>query len=1768
MKTPVFFPERLVKAMQNLIAKQALIVLLALLPWAFAQPVTVPQSSINLPLSSVGSEVGWDQRAGATDDYRLAVFERAANQPLRIELFSPDINLGDYRNKRDVQNYYGDEIYAPGAQMRSIFSLLNRGAPGVQVQKQYGNAEIHRYDTLFEGSLVQGYYGLPVRTFGNGKNAFGFRLSPGIAIEASQFTVVTRGQFGRDQVAARITLGQAAVGQVFRIENFDADGPQEMRIFVRFPNGQRRELTSSGDVQWARNEFRVTPELRGEWAILVQILPTTRQFSNSVKFRLRLGDQPYFARVPAEPGPALPRVEPPPPPPPAPKVDLAVSKSVSIPRANLGETVTYTLTVVNNGPDAATNVVLTDTLPAGLSNPRSEGAQRSDNLLTWRIGNLGSGERRTFTVQVAAAAVGTKVNRAEVRAAEEETTLENNRAQVSLEVEAPPPPPPPPAPEVDLAVSKSVEPARIEVGQNATFTLTVRNNGPDTASNVALSDTLPVGLEFISATPAPSRQGNTLTWNPDRLEPGQSRSFSVVVRGQVAGQRTNQASVRAAERDRDPANNQAQASLEVVAPPPPPPPPPPSPEPRADLALSKTVSPAQAQVGDRVTYTLTLVNNGPNDATGVVLTDTLPAGLSNINAEGAQQSGNTLTWNLGNLPSGVRRSFTVQATATQAGRLVNDARVRLTETDPNLDNNRAQALLSVAEPPAPPPPVVREPVRERESEVTLAARLASAPASGVVILSDRLPAGARYVLGSSRLLRAQVGAGELEQSILANPTRENADAIADPLISGDRLFWVVPAPLRSGYVLGYRLTHQGALEFAQNRLGVILQSPQTRSAGQPRTPNQRPALGSLGDVRVLIGEATLLERLTQAQPVRASELADVSAVQGGSVPSAIQVYPSRPLTTDRADQPELTIVVRDAQGNPANLGFVTVNVQPEPNQPDAEPTIPGYQVRLENGEARLALSNLGTRGQYGSPDVVTVEVIAGEIRSQARFPVEAAQPRPLVVAGALGLQANHNSDGFSLESSLRAFGRGTVLGEGLFTAAVSTGADFSVQNGFLFRDVNLLPPANPYQRFPLLGDSSQIGTDANSADSFFLRFELDKNYLQYGQLNTDFQGLLTGYSAGYNGLKGVLREGNLSLNAFAALVPNANRRETIPGDGTSFYRLSLLPGERPVVMSSEQVARVVRDRTNPNLVLNRTILLRNADYEIDYSAGILQLRTPLQPTDLNGNPQSLEVAYAVTTPSGLVRELRGGLQAGYETEAFGVKATLLSLDSSVSGLAGLGFRLGGQGVRLEAELAAPLSNLGLVAGAARFGLNTQNFDLEGRYQDVPPGFQDPRGVASAARDFTLGAAARFGLFGLSGRYSLNQDYNVGATTQQVSAEARAGGENLALLIGAGASFGLQAQSINNFQTDTAFVSLGADARVGRFGIALRQLVGLGNTPGATDLGLDYALTQNFGIRLQSRLTYASGGLRLSGALGVRGSFANHDLLRTLLGNTSETPDPEALELGTTNISAAYEMSNIDGEAARTRLGLETTLPLSKELQMGLSTNFTLADNAQGGASAGLGLRYKADHLQASARVEISGQASAPGIKQVYEFGLVFKPSNDLIVSPQATFVREASGTDGTRFSLAGAYRGDRLSLLTQNVLKGGFYRDADGVLFEGELRGGYQADERWFLRLGTAYRLSDTGIFTAQVGGGATYFLSDVFGLGGNTSYLFQPATSSGQLSLGVEASLRLTTGLTFSVGANLLGTQTSLGGFQSKPGLYLRLDWLFDETLFGAPTR
>lgn len=180
---------------------------------------------------------------------------------------------------------------------------------------------------------------------------------------------------------------------------------------------------------------------------------------------------------------------------------------------------------------------------------------------------------------------------------------------------------PPPA-EVDLAMAKS---AVLSSPGNGEFTLTVTNTGSIGATDVVVTDNVPDGYHIKnsqSAAPA----GTTLVWDktdPDEslvwtiasLPAGSSISYTFSV--QTVNNQTNyvnQACVAATQTDPNATNNCATAAVPVA---------------QSDLALVKTASfTSPLKIGDSITFNVGVLNLGPNVGTGVVVSDTLPAGYS------------------------------------------------------------------------------------------------------------------------------------------------------------------------------------------------------------------------------------------------------------------------------------------------------------------------------------------------------------------------------------------------------------------------------------------------------------------------------------------------------------------------------------------------------------------------------------------------------------------------------------------------------------------------------------------------------------------------------------------------------------------------------------------------------------------------------------------------------------------------------------------------------------------------------------------------------------------------------------------------------------------------------------------------------------------------------------------------------------------------------------------------------------------------------------
>ena len=123
----------------------------------------------------------------------------------------------------------------------------------------------------------------------------------------------------------------------------------------------------------------------------------------------------------------------------------------------------------------------------------------------------------------------------------------------------------------------------------------------------------------------------------------------------------------------------------------------------ADIAIGKAVAPSALNVTSNLTFTISVTNFGPNSASAVVVTDSLPAALIFTNASVSQgtwtNNGNLVSASFGTMASNATASLTIQAVAALSGQRTNIATVSSVTSDANLANNSASAVFSVNSPP-------------------------------------------------------------------------------------------------------------------------------------------------------------------------------------------------------------------------------------------------------------------------------------------------------------------------------------------------------------------------------------------------------------------------------------------------------------------------------------------------------------------------------------------------------------------------------------------------------------------------------------------------------------------------------------------------------------------------------------------------------------------------------------------------------------------------------------------------------------------------------------------------------------------------------------------------------------------------------------------------------------------------------------------------------------------------------------------------------------
>ena len=343
---------------------------------------------------------------------------------------------------------------------------------------------------------------------------------------------------------------------------------------------------------------------------------------------------------------------------------LSLTKVANVTNANLGGDITYTLTYTNTGDVEAKSVVIEDTVPAGTTfkSAANSGVLAEGGKVQWNLGTVAKKDIAgftgtvSFTVTVAASGLAnaSKItnNTYSITSAEITGKVSGTKA-VETAVNAP-----------ALSIAKTA-PIRVTTGEDLTYTITYRNAGNMDATGVVIADSVPVNTTYKSATDGgyPNGDGTMVTWNIGNLAKNTSRtvSFTVAVKAGLANLTKITNSVYSIISDQTAVVLGTPMETVVASSP--------------AFVVSKAAGASTVQVGGELTYTITYTNKGNVQATGVKITDTLPAGTTYKAASatgGGTVSGSVITWNAGNvaIDAGGTVSFTVTVDSTVADKAV------------------------------------------------------------------------------------------------------------------------------------------------------------------------------------------------------------------------------------------------------------------------------------------------------------------------------------------------------------------------------------------------------------------------------------------------------------------------------------------------------------------------------------------------------------------------------------------------------------------------------------------------------------------------------------------------------------------------------------------------------------------------------------------------------------------------------------------------------------------------------------------------------------------------------------------------------------------------------------------------------------------------------------------------------------------------------------------------------------------------------------------
>jgi uncharacterized repeat protein (TIGR01451 family) len=947
----------------------------------------------------------------------------------------------------------------------------------------------------------------------------------------------------------------------------------------------------------------------------------------------------------------------------------------------------------------------------------------------------------------------------------------------------------------------------------------------------------------------------------------------------------------------------------------------------------------------------------------------------------------------------------------------------------------------------------------------------------------------------------------------------------------------------------------------------------------------------------------------------------------------VTVQAPGPLATLEIDAPALPIAdgatavavsirLRDAQGLPV-AARTQITLQASLGQwqtPDMDPHQNGTQVFVEGGTGRFLLL------PPAQPGKVDISAAGGTIKSTASIEFT-PNLRPMIAAGIVSgtinlrnlnpqaLQPAQSGDVFErqIQSASRSFDngkgdaaahtamflKGKVLGATLLTLAYDSDKPSDTA---LFRDIQ------PNQFYPVYGDASARGFDAQSTGRLYVMLQNGTNYALWGDYSTQTDNparQLTQYARALNGAKGRLQQGAVTLEGFASRTSSTQIVQEFRANGTSGpFRLNTNG-----VVNSQQVDVITRGRNQSTVIVNDTALAQFTDYVIELDSGLLLLKNPVPSVDSDLNPVFIRVSYAVDT-GGPKHSVTGADVKVQINPAVSVGATVIRDADPVNqqSLEGVNMTVKlAEKTLAIAEIARSSTDLLGSGSGQRVEIRHEAAQLQARAWGVKTdaGFYNPNSVQSAGQSE----------YGAKVGYNLDEKNRLVAealkTGNSVTGAQQTGMElklEHSLQANAKLEAGIRYSSTNAYSVLSALPLPGSSpavlpsgaglaansTQIGYTSARVKLTVPVPGLPEAEVFGqAEYAIDgsggreagvgANYAVNPTTKLYVRHDFINsLSGPYNLSPAVANYT---TVAGINTELPD-------STQLFNEYRMGDsLDGRNSEASVGLRRQLRLSSGV--GLTASLQRIKPIAGAVlDDSTAVALGADYTAASSW-KASGQAqwqtSVSSRSWLFNAALASKLDESWTVLNRGLYsVQSSLGASVGEHQLVTAQSGFAYRPVDTNVWNAlgriEYKRDANSTLGPGldtdetawilSSHLNVQPSRSWLMSGRYAAKWAkdqSNGLqsrsFTQLIGARSTWDLTDHWDIGLQGYRLW--GDGAAENAMGVEVGYLAAKNLWLSLGYNIKGFKAAdlAGEANTQRGLYLRMRYKFDENLFqGKP--